>query len=781
MKKIAVIIGAVLLVASLFLQMAIAEQEPVELTQKEDVNQSLSYNKGSYGVREIKYWLNVSTDMRMKFSTNGGGVNYRADWYIDGNFLGSTTDTIAIENYSFTIGKGSHNLLIKWNISNTPSGNYNINAFARYILQYRDGTVGVVDADMETTNLAVNRTNQPPSKPTYNSPVNGATNRDINADLFWSCTDPNGDALTYDVYFGTAATPPKVATVSTTTYEPGALAYSTKYYWKIVAKDNEGAAREGDIWSFTTAAQSVNQPPTCSLSVNPTAGNSPLTVAFAMAASDPDGTIALWRLDINNDGSPEYSGTGSPPATKQHTYTAVGTYTASLTVIDNNGTSKSAVTTITVNRLPTCSLSASPSHGNPPLDVEFSMSADDTDGTIFSWSLDVNNDGIPEYSGSGVPPATQQHTYNSPGNYIANLTVTDDRQGSAYATVTIRVNRNPNKPSNINPVNDAIDIDVNADLSWQCTDPNGDTLTYDVYFGTAATPPKVATVSTTTYEPGALAYSTKYYWKIVAKDAGGLTNESDIWSFTTIGEGQPQNRAPTKPSISEQPTSGYPNIDYAFSISSSDPDEDGIKYIIDWIGDGKSFETTGYYPSGQTAVLSHTWDEAWTYYITVTAMDEKGAQSEAATHKIMISEKIYAADSDGDGLPDDIEKIIDTDENVKNTVVNITEKTGGEIKGYLVLDNLVLDNLVLDKSIYYDISRNNMTSVRKQDVNGDGTDDYVFDSDGDGKYDHWYDGKTGEVKPYEPAKPFDWWYLIVIACFTAAVIIAIYGVKRLRR
>jgi hypothetical protein len=45
-----------------------------------------------------------------------------------------------------------------------------------------------------------------------------------------------------------------------TSYNPGSLSYNTKYYWKIVAKDNHGASSTGPIWCFTTTSQPNNPP-----------------------------------------------------------------------------------------------------------------------------------------------------------------------------------------------------------------------------------------------------------------------------------------------------------------------------------------------------------------------------------------------------------------------------------------------------------------------------------------------------------------------------------------
>lgn len=87
----------------------------------------------------------------------------------------------------------------------------------------------------------------------------------------------------------------------------------------------------------------------------------------------------------------------------------------------------------------------------------------------------------------------------------------------------------------ISPFYSAIDISLDVSLSWQAaSDPNGNVVTYDVYFGTETTPVTVVSSSQTgtTYSP-TLAANTTYYWKVVAKDGKGGTSESAVWSFTT--------------------------------------------------------------------------------------------------------------------------------------------------------------------------------------------------------------------------------------------------------
>jgi hypothetical protein len=99
-------------------------------------------------------------------------------------------------------------------------------------------------------------------------------------------------------------------------------------------------------------------------------------------------------------------------------------------------------------------------------------------------------------------------------------------------------NTPPNIPSNPSLANHATDGSINAHLSWTGGDPDaGNTVTYDVYFGTSPSVP-VAMVSHnqtgTSYAPGTLAYNTTYYWKIVATDKHGASTTGPLWDFTTV-------------------------------------------------------------------------------------------------------------------------------------------------------------------------------------------------------------------------------------------------------
>lgn len=99
-------------------------------------------------------------------------------------------------------------------------------------------------------------------------------------------------------------------------------------------------------------------------------------------------------------------------------------------------------------------------------------------------------------------------------------------------------NQAPEEPSQPNPADGATEVGIDTQLSWECTDPNDDPLTFDIYFGTENPPPLAASdVAVFSYTPGELGYSTIYFWRIVADDGHDHTVGGPLWSFAT--EAQP--------------------------------------------------------------------------------------------------------------------------------------------------------------------------------------------------------------------------------------------------
>lgn len=179
--------------------------------------------------------------------------------------------------------------------------------------------------------------NSPPSTPSNPSPADGATNVSLNITLSWECNDPDGDPLTYDVYFGTTTDPPLVAeNITSPTYDPGPLQEATTYYWKVFVWDGS-SGKYSPVWSFTTEG-AANQPPVADFTYTIVGKN----VTFNASASyDPDGSIINYTWNFG-DGSIGYG------EIVEHTYAANGTYTVTLTVTDNEGLTSNTSETITL-------------------------------------------------------------------------------------------------------------------------------------------------------------------------------------------------------------------------------------------------------------------------------------------------------------------------------------------------------------------------------------------------------------------------------------------------
>ena len=120
---------------------------------------------------------------------------------------------------------------------------------------------------------------------------------------------------------------------------PGQLAYFT-----LEATDTEGTAsmsaifikdtKLSNVLNFQVLTPSANIPPTAIISASVTTGNAPLTVNFdGSESTDTDGSVMSYSWDFG-DGSP-IDATINP----SHTYSTVGSFQVSLTVVDDKQTS----------------------------------------------------------------------------------------------------------------------------------------------------------------------------------------------------------------------------------------------------------------------------------------------------------------------------------------------------------------------------------------------------------------------------------------------------------
>ena len=94
------------------------------------------------------------------------------------------------------------------------------------------------------------------------------------------------------------------------------------------------------------------------------------------------------------------------------------------------------------------------------------------------------------------------------------------------------------------------------------------------------------------------------------------------------------NYAPIKPSITG-PSRGYQGVEYTFTFSSTDPENEDIELFIDW-GDGTNTGWIGPFESGHVEALTHVWNSKKVFSIKAKARDVNLDECEWSIHNINI-------------------------------------------------------------------------------------------------------------------------------------------------
>jgi VCBS repeat-containing protein len=345
--------------------------------------------------------------------------------------------------------------------------------------------------------------------------------------------------------------------------------------------------------------------------------NEPLT---SILVSD----VNHGSLNLNSIGGFEYTPNLNYEGTDTFTYKA------------NDGTSDSNIATVTITINPVNDPPDVPSNPNPadgetdiPVEIVISWTGGDPDGDDVTYDV---------YFGDVSPPPlvfdNQTSTNYNPGTlelfttYYWQIVAWDENSVSTTGPIwnfTTRTNDPPYTPSNPTPANNSNNVDVNINLKWNGGDPDGDSVTYDIYLGATNPPPLFQENQTsTTFEPGLLNYSTKYYWQIVAIDFFGAETKSPVWTFITEKD---TNQVPIRPTIEGVQGIHVPSRNYDYDIVTTDPDGDDVLYYVDW-GDGKNDDWSGPYESGQNITKVHAWPKITRLYeIRVKAKDIYGGES----------------------------------------------------------------------------------------------------------------------------------------------------------
>jgi PKD repeat protein len=233
--------------------------------------------------------------------------------------------------------------------------------------------------------------------------------------------DPEGKVLTYEWDFGDGYRQTGSASASHTYTSAGT------YTPTLTVRDP--MQNVGVINSTITVTAPPS--PVVNVSATPTTGRAPLPVKLVGTATAATGlSIARYTWSFG-DGTANVN-----TATANHLYEKSGVYTALLTVVDSKGTTttKSVSITVTAPPPPVVTAISDLTSASPGVNITFKSAAT----TVLSnktfaylWNF---GDGTPAVAGQNV-----LHAYAQPGQYVAQVQVTDAVGGISTGTVKISV------------------------------------------------------------------------------------------------------------------------------------------------------------------------------------------------------------------------------------------------------------------------------------------------------------------------------------------------------
>ena len=376
---------------------------------------------------------------------------------------------------------------------------------------------------------------------------------------------------------------------------------------------NSGVKYDNFIVSSLTAS-SGNQPPAADFSASPVSGTAPLSVSFdASASSDADGTIVSYAWDFGD-------GTTGSGVTAGHTYQSAGSFTATLTVSDNDNAQNSATKAITVQ---------STSGGGEI--VLFQDNFNRVGSTLgANWRLDggsFSTDGAMAVSGGSANWAAMTASLGTSDYAVESTLIVP--AGSLYSGIAAR-----GKSSSVNTDNYDLQISTNGTVNLYRRNGGVWTLLRSVTAPSgivAGTPYKlklqVSGANPTSLEASfqdalLFTYADNSAAQLLSGQPGLSNYDPGVKydTFRVLGLGSGGNQSPVA-RFTCTPTAGTaPLTTTCDGSASSDPDGSIASYAWNF-GDG----TTA---SGVTA--GHTYQNAGGYTVTLVVTDTLGGQGTAS-------------------------------------------------------------------------------------------------------------------------------------------------------
>jgi PKD repeat protein len=285
------------------------------------------------------------------------------------------------------------------------------------------------------------------------------------------------------------------------------------------------AVGKASIVNHMSPAVSFNpadQAPQASLSLSATSGPAPLHVTASSAnSSDPDGSITTVKIDFG-DGTVVSGGAGFAPS---HTYTASGTYTVTLTVVDNGGVFATTRQTVSVAAGPGVTITSPASGATLASPVHVVATGFISGGVSY---MEVLLDGVspPAYVTAGSKVDTFLPIYA--GTHTMRVVAHDTTAAAnyIYSDVTVTTGANDAPPSAVLTVKPSGGGNQVMACTSTSTDSDGFIIRSLVNFGDGAT-----AVGPTAFH----TYASAGTYKVAATVTDNVGLTSTTYSSVTVG------------------------------------------------------------------------------------------------------------------------------------------------------------------------------------------------------------------------------------------------------
>lgn len=251
--------------------------------------------------------------------------------------------------------------------------------------------------------------------------------------LFWSCSDPNGYALTYDVYFGTNEIN-MVLIAGGITDTSLAVPVSThfSYCWKVVATNTINESTETKTLSFSIANEF---PYITNLSPANNAVDQPSNGTLSWSVVDPDGDTVYTDVYLGESNTPDVVEEGN--TTQSYAFTGLRghtTYYWQVRSSDDYGatTSSEIYRFTTANNLPEfISIEGTPSSST----ITLSWEVEDVDDDTLYYDVYFGETGSEELVASNISETSWTPDFElTVGNIYSFYVVAKDGYGQTVST-----------------------------------------------------------------------------------------------------------------------------------------------------------------------------------------------------------------------------------------------------------------------------------------------------------------------------------------------------------